>query len=413
MDLKEAAEIAIGLASVKEEEMVELASSTGRVLAADIAAGRDYPGEYRSRWDGFALSSMDVSGASHRAPVLLDIVAGRVAAGDMPEEANAGGKSFRIMTGAVLPGGTDAVIPFEDASVVSDRLAITVPVAEKQGTVTPGAEALAGEILLRRGDVLTPTRMAMAAAIGLGKVPVHKRPRVAILATGNELREAGKNSSDSEGVFCNNLPLLLALSECCGAESLPLGIAPDDPDTIFARLVQTRADLIVTTGGTGSGAMDFIPEVWERLGVQVHFDSLNISPGKGSMLGSTGSRIFLGLPGNPWAAQMMFEEIAAPLLRRMQGARIWNRCSMAARTSASIFKRPGFYRAVRGSLGRTAEKAVFIPIDTGPRLCHLPLLRSASAYVVLDPETTCVREGEEVVVKIPDLSLSGWASLSE
>jgi len=411
MDLREAAEIAAGLPMAPREEDIGIESALGRVLAGDITAGRDFPGEYRSRWDGFAISGAATSGASGERPAVFTIAGAVVAAGSSAVALPDGSSCFRIMTGAVLPKGTDAVIPFEDATLEDNRLVLRSPINRLKGVILPGADARTGDVLLEKGDVLTPARLALAVAVGAGRVRVYRRPRVAILATGDELREMGGDAG-GPGVFCNNIPLLAGLAAIDGGEPVHLGIAPDDPDAILERLKSARADMAVTTGGMGKGSRDFILAVWKRLGVTIHFDSLNISPGKGSALGSAGDCIFLGLPGNPWAAQIVFEEIAAPIIRRFQGARIWRECGITARTAAALQRKEGLYRTFRGSLVMEGESGLFIPMEEPSPRALLPMLRNGLAYTVIGPGREIIPEGGTVEVKIPDFSLSAWAVLN-
>lgn len=409
MDLKEAAKTAISLASPLASEKIELESAMGRVLAADFEAGRDIPGEARSKWDGYAFRSKDLLAGSRRQPTLLEIAPGEITAGEITGSSGGTGKCFRIMTGAVLPAGTDTVIPFENAVVRGNDLVLDEPVSVGRGVIAPGSDAEKGEILLKKSDVLSPTRIALIAAFGKQYVDVYRRPRVAILATGDELRDF---SSDLEGpaVFCNNIPLLSNLVRAGGGKPVILGIAHDDPDIIFSRLEKVEAELVITTGGMGKGSRDFIAEVWRRLGIRTQFDRLNISPGKGTALGTAGGRIFLGLPGNPWAGQVVYEEIAAPMVRGFSGIRTDTDFSFHAMTTADITKEKGSYRAFHGSLLIHGPTPAFTPyrksIQPG-----LSSFRINYAYTLLDTDETFIAEGEPIPVKLPDLPLAAWTLL--
>ncbi|MGO9689647.1 MAG: molybdopterin molybdotransferase MoeA, partial [Syntrophobacteraceae bacterium] len=311
MDLKEAKAIAMGLARELDRELVEIGLALGRVVAEPISASRDIPGNARSRWDGFALTSGDCESAEPKKPVILKIARGETTAGKKPGKASMGW-CFRIMTGGVIPAGTNAVIPFEDAALSDEGLILTGRVAPGSGVIAPGSEARRDEVLLEKGDVLTPTRLALAAATGKEVLHVFRRPRVAILATGDELREMGR-SDEPASIFCNNTHLFANLVRAGGGEPVELGVAPDDPGVILSRLEKAEADLVITTGGMGKGSRDFIPEVWKRLGLTTHFDRLNLVPGKGSALATGNGQIFLGFPGNPRAGRIVYEEIAAPV----------------------------------------------------------------------------------------------------
>ncbi len=409
MDLRDAAKIASGLASRLEVEAVDLDSALGRVLAYPFRAGINIPDEFRSKWDGFALRSSDSAGASPNTPVTLDILPVEVTAGKLAPSPATAGTCFRIMTGAVLPAGADAVVPLEDVSTRGNRLVLNRPLAPEKGVILPGSDAARGELLAEEGDVLTPTRLAVIAAAGADRINVYRKPRVAVLSTGDELRQLG-GESGGPIVFCNNCHLLANLVTIGGGTPVQLGIAPDNPDVIYSRLERVKADLVITTGGLGKGSRDFILETWRRLGVTAQFEGLNVSPGKGSALGAGAGRIFLGLPGNPWASQVVYEEIAAPMLRVFQGVRLAGQFAFDARITAGVKKKQGFYHAFYGMFSHAGEPA-FIPGNTVPACSRLPQLRSGFAYILQGPDTSFVPEGEKVAVKIPDFPLLSWALL--
>ncbi|MGA7644063.1 MAG: molybdopterin-binding protein, partial [Syntrophobacteraceae bacterium] len=249
MDLKEAKKTALDLVKRLDWELVELGSALGRVVAEPISADRDIPGNPRSKWDGFALISVDSQSASPGKPVILDIAQGETVAGKKPEKASSG-RCFRIMTGGVLPAGSDVVIPYEEATPSDKGLVLTGPFRPGSGVIAPGSEARQDELLLEEGDVLTPTRLALAAATGRQALRLTRRPRVAILATGDELAESGR-SDETASTFCNNTHLFANLVRVGGGEPIELGVAPDDPGVICSRLEEAEADLVITTGGMG------------------------------------------------------------------------------------------------------------------------------------------------------------------
>lgn len=412
MELNEAKTIAAGLAGKLAPEEVELGSAEGRVLAESVPAGRDVPGSAHSKWDGFALMSAASKAAGAGGPVVLEIAPGEVTAGKIPERLP-GGKCIRIMCGGLLPAGADAVIPFEDSTVGAEGLVLRSPVRGGAGVVARGSRALADEILLEEGDLLTPSRIALAATAGRSILSVVRRPRVAVLATGNELRRPGE-PGDIASSFCNSMPLFGGLAAACGAEPIDFGIAPDDPAAIQSVLQGTGADLVVTTGGMGGGSMDFIREVWKRLGLTIHIDGLNLVPGHGSAMAAGNGSLFLGLPGNPWAGRIVFEEIGATVIRRFLGLRSPGNFSLKARSLGRIEKKKGFHQAFEGSLVSGADACLgFIPNRTGKGARRtISSLRMGLAYVLLGPDCSEVSEGETVEVKVPDLPLQSWAALN-
>lgn len=410
MDLQAAKKIALDLAKRLDGELIELGSALGRVVAEPISAGQDIPGSPRSKWDGFALSSGDSQSAAPQKPVILEIAPGETTAGKKPAEASSG-RCFRIMTGGVLPAGADVVIPYEEATPGGEGLVLRGALRPGSGVIARGSEARRDEILLKEGDILTPTRLALAAATGRQALCVTRRPRVAILATGDELREAGC-SDEAVCTFCSHNHLFANLIRVGGAEPVDLGAVPDDPGLICSRLEQAEADLVITTGGMGKGSRDYISEVWKRLGLRTHFDRLNLIPGKASALGTGNGRIFLGLPGRPRAARIVYEEFAAPMIRRFLGLRARADFTLDARTLAPIRKKEGFYLAVEGVLEMRGWVCSFAPNQSGPgRRNGISSLRSGMAYALLAPRDTYVPKGKRVQAKVPDFTLLNWAVL--
>jgi molybdenum cofactor synthesis domain-containing protein len=411
MDLKEAKEIALGLAKGLDWEPVELGLALGRVVAEPVYASRDIPGNPRSKWDGFAVMSGDSESANPEDPAILKIARGETVAGKKAGKARRGW-CFRIMTGGVLPAGADAVIPFEDAVLGDKGLVLTRPLLPGSGVIATGSEARRDDLLLERGDVLTPTRLALAAATGRDVLRVIRRPRVAILATGDELREAGRRDEPAS-TFCNNTHLFANLVRAGGGEPVELGVAPDDPGVILSRLEKAEADLVITTGGMGKGSRDFIPEVWKRLGLRTHFDRLNLVPGKGSALATGNGRIFLGLPGNPRAARIVYEEIAAPVIRGFMGLKTRGEFAMDARSLGRMAKKEGFYQAFEGVLEIRGRFCAFTPnLAEGEQRNKISSLRCGLAYALLTPQHTCIAKGMTVQVKVPDFPLITWAILN-
>ncbi len=411
MDLKEAKAIALSLAKELDWEPVKIGLALGRVVAEPISASRDIPGNPRSKWDGFALRGGDCESAGPEKPVILKIAPGETVAGQKPGKAKRLW-CFRIMTGSVLPAGTDAVVPFEDAALSDKGLVLTVRVMPGSGVIAPGSEAHRDELLLEKGDVLTPTRLALAAATGRDVLRVIRRPRVAILATGDELREVGR-SDEPASIFCNNTHLFANLVRTGGGEPVEIGVVPDDPDLILSRLENAEADLVITTGGMGKGSRDFIAEVWKRLGLRTHFDRLNLVPGKASAMATGNGRIFLGLPGNPWAGRIVYEEIAAPVIRGFMGLKARGDFTMDARNLGRMTKKEGFYQAFEGVLEIRGRFCAFTPnrID-GEHRNKISFLRSGLAYALLGPHDTDIIKGKTVQVKVPDFPLIGWAILN-
>ena len=403
MDLIEAKRVTSRLIKPLEREAVPIEKALGRVLAERVVADRDLPGEFRSRFDGFALRSADTLDATPEAPVSLQIIPGHIAAGHVLELGPGPGESVRILTGAPLPSSSDAVAPREEVSAQGETLNLQRPYTRGQGVTFPGDEVNKGELLLSEGEVLTPARLAFLAAMGRDRVAVRRQPRVALLATGDEVRPLG---SFEKGPFtyCNNLHLLAWLTELQGGRPSRLGVVRDEPRIIADRLQGVAADLVITTGGMGKGDRDFNREVWELLGVRALFRGINLNPGKHTAVGLRDGQVFLGVSGNPWAAQIVFEELIVPMLRRWQGLRGLQGPQIAARLQKPLKKEPGFYRVFRGTLDLEATAPCFTPAEPrGPSV--FSRVRDSFAYIILEPHVVKATEGSEVQVRLSDFPL--------
>jgi molybdopterin molybdotransferase len=292
----------------------------GCVLAEDVAARGSLPGFTNSAMVGYAVRAQDVGGASPDAPVLLPVV-NDIAAGNTAPLSLAPGQTMRIMTGAPMPRGADAVVPVEatDGGVV--RVQVTVPSVVGQHVREEGDDIHAGDVVLRRGTLLGPGQIALLAAAGLSRIRVVPRPRVVILSTGDELVEVGASPSFGQIIDSNSVMLSAAVT-AVGATPFRVGGVPDDArvlkDTLEGQLV--RADAIVTTGGVSMGAFDTVKEVLSRVGT-MQFDKVAMRPGMPQgfgVLGEGAVPVFT-LPGNPVSALVSFHVFVAPALRALAG----------------------------------------------------------------------------------------------
>ena len=403
MDLTEARQLASGLMGPLEMERVRIEDALGRVLAKNFAADRNLPGESRSRLDGFALRSADTLGATANTPVLLGIIEERLAAGHVSAVTIDPGEAVRILTGAPLPPSTDAVAPQEEVAVEGENLRLIRAYGCGNGVTLPGDDVKEGEFLLSQGAVLTPVRLALMAAMGCERIDVYRQPRVALLATGDEVRALGATDK-GPFTYCNNMHLLAWLTQLQGGKPSRLGVVRDEPRLIADRLQAVAADLVITTGGMGRGDRDFILEAWQLLGVQVLFRGINLTPGKNTALGVRGGQVFLGVSGNPWAAQMVFAELAAPMLRQGQGLHGVSSPLITARLQQSLKHKPGFYKAIRGILDLETAPPWFRPAEPkGASLFNR--VRDCFAYVILAPHVVEVAAGSELEVRLSEFPL--------
>ncbi|MCJ2064166.1 molybdopterin molybdotransferase MoeA [Methylobacterium sp. J-088] len=299
-----------------EAETVPLAQAAGRTLAADIAATRTQPPFPASAMDGYAVRSADadVAGATLR-------LIGTSAAGHGFSGSLGPGEAVRIFTGAPVPDGADAILIQEDAQADGATVRVVEPVEPKRFIRRAGLDFTAGDTLLTAGLTLDARRLALAAAAGHPELPVRRRPRVAILATGDELVEPGATPAWDQIVASNSLALG-ALAAEAGAEIIDLGIAADDHAALadaFRRAREARADLLITLGGASVGDHDLVQAALAREGLELGFWRVALRPGKPLMHGRLGDMLVIGLPGNPVSSIVCGLLFVVPAIRALQG----------------------------------------------------------------------------------------------
>ncbi len=302
-------------------EMVPLMESPGRVLAEEVIAPEDVPGFNRSTMDGFAVRAAETFGAGEGAPALFE-VAGEVPMGAQPTEDLEPGRAVRIWTGGMLPRGADAVVMLEYSRELDDATVELIrAVAPGENVIQQGDDVQAGSRLLPRGHRLRPQDVGLLAALGRVEVPVHGRPRVAILSTGDEVVPVDVRPGPGQ-VRDVNAYTLASLAARCGAECELLGLVGDDPEAIrqgVARGVEA-ADVILVSGGSSVGRRDFTLKTFLSFdGAELVVHGVSISPGKPTILVRLGRRSLWGLPGHVTSAMIVFDLFVRPLLARLSG----------------------------------------------------------------------------------------------
>lgn len=303
-------------------EVAPLSEAAGQVARGAVAAPLDLPPFDNSAMDGYAVRAADVATARADQPVTLT-VAGRCAAGEWFADMVGAGQAVRVFTGAPLPAGADAVVMQEDTRAAeASRVAVLDPVKPWENVRFRGEDMRAGETVLNGGERLTIGHVSLLAALGLSSVTVSRRPRVGLLATGNELREAGEPLAPGQ-IHESNRAGLAALARGCGALPVVYPLVPDEP-TATARALEralNECDVVVSTGGVSVGETDFVKQAFDSLGGRADFWRVRIKPGKPVTFGVWRGKLFFGLPGNPVSALVGFTVFVALALRALQGAR--------------------------------------------------------------------------------------------
>ena len=295
-------------------EQVSLANALGRVLVHDIASRRTQPPSAVSAMDGYAVRAGDVADA----PVALQII-GQAPAGGAYDGIVGAGECVRIFTGGPVPRGADAIVIQEDTDADGDRVTVKAAVPEGHYIRPAGLDFSAGEICLKAGHILSARDIGLAAAMNVPWLMVHRRPRVAILATGDEVVMPGDPLGPNQIVSSNGLSLG-AFVQARGGTPVQLGIAPDNRDALAAMAAGARgADLLVTTGGVSVGEHDLVHSVLSEAGLELDFWRIAMRPGKPLLFGRIGDTPVLGLPGNPVSSLICAIVFMVPALDRMQG----------------------------------------------------------------------------------------------
>ena len=379
-----------------------LLEALGLPVCEDISAPMDLPAFDNSAMDGYAVCFDDVSTASADHPVHLPVV-GEMAAGQTKLFALSPGTSVRIMTGAPIPQGADAVVPVEwtDGGVAAVR--ISRAPALNQHVRRRAEDIQTGDLLLEDGTVLGPRQLGLLASVGRSQVKSRPRPRVVIMSTGSELREPGTQLGH-DSVYDANSYMLAAAARSAGAIAYRVGIVSDDPqefsDALSDQLV--RADMVVTSGGVSKGTYDVVKEALSELGT-VHFGEVAMQPGKPQGFGVVGedaTPIFT-LPGNPVSSYVSFEVFVVPAIRRMMGRLPYRRPLVRALTSQGFSSVPGKRQFVRAQFEIDNMGAHVSPV--GGHGSHLVGdLSEANALIVVPEDVTSVEPGAQVQVLVLD-----------
>ena len=316
MPVTEALSAVLAGAEPLPEETVALDAAHHRVLARDVAALRTQPPQAMSAMDGYAVRSADASAVAARLKVI-----GEVAAGRPFERAVGKGEAIRIFTGGVVPEGADAVIIQEDTVVEDGGITITEAAIAGRHIRPAGVDFRKGDILLARGTRLTDRDLSLAAGMNYAELPMRRRPKVAILATGDELVMPGSNPGPGQIVYSNGYALR-ALTHQEGAETIDLGIAADTVEATTRGIRHARdsgADILITTGGASVGDHDLVKQSLEAEGVTMAFWRIAMRPGKPMMHGRLGALRVIGLPGNPVSSYVCGFLFLVPLIRALSG----------------------------------------------------------------------------------------------
>ena len=374
-------------------ERVDLLTALGRVVAEDVVAPWDMPFYDNSAMDGFAVRAADCRpGGSLR-------VTGYIPAGGTVTPAIEPGCAVRIMTGAPIPPGCDAVVPVEETEERDDVILFRERVERPRHIRFRGEDVRSGDTVVSAGTIIHPPEISMLASFGKAIVPVHRRARVAILSTGDELIELGEQPASGKIINSNALSLAAAVREI-GAEPVLLGIARDSRESHREKMAEgLKADALITSAGVSAGDRDLVRDCLAELGVSQLFWKVDIKPGGPVAFGMKEGKPVFSLPGNPVSTMITFEELVRPALLRMMGHRRVIKPYVQATLRAEVRKKAGKVHFLRVSI--EAENGKYWAISAGDQNTGiLGTMLRANGIAVLPKDKTVFSPGEEVAVHL-------------
>ncbi|OZI10785.1 molybdopterin molybdenumtransferase [Bacillaceae bacterium SAS-127] len=410
--VEEAVRRVMEFAQQGKKELVSLPSAYGRFLAEDLIADHDVPSFDRSPYDGFAIRAEDSISASAEQPISFEVV-GEIGAGFVFSEQVKERQAVRIMTGAQIPQGCNAVVMLELTRAYEEDgksyMEIKRPYQSGDNISFQGEDMKKGAVLVKKGTYINPGVSALLATFGYYEVPVVKKPVIGVLATGSELLDANEPLQPGK-IRNSNAYMILSQIERAGGEARYFGKFSDDLDTCVAAVKEAieEVDFLITTGGVSVGDYDYLPEIYEQLGAKVLFNKIAMRPGSVTTVAQLNNQLLFGLSGNPSACYVGFELFVRPIIRTFS----WNSSPHLRREQAILggdFKKPNpFTRFVRANLSFNDGQLVASPSGFN-KSSAVSSLAEANAFIVLPGGTRGYEKGMVVdVLLLEDLQGSEW-----
>jgi molybdopterin molybdotransferase len=396
IEFTEARDLVLSAAKTLPTELVSLPLSLGRTLARDIKARENIPPFTKATMDGFAVRAGDTAAPPVELAIVEDLPAGRLARRSLGL-----GEAARIMTGAPLPDGADAVVMVEETAPSARGVVVRSAVRPGDNLGLAGEDLKKGETVLPRGVVIGPAEIGMLAAANAARVPVVRRPRIAVITTGDEIVEPGMKKRRGQ-IRNSNGWALTALAVRAGAEARYLGIARDRSAALAAKLRRARtADVVVLSGGVSVGDHDLVKEELRADGVRPVFWRVRIKPGKPVFFGRRGRQLIFGLPGNPTSALVTFRLFVEPALARMLGRAELATAAIRAVLAAAIDVKPGRTQFLRGAIVESGPVLKVAPYDDQRSGVLRSMVRSR-VLIVVPADVAHLDAGREVEILFLD-----------
>ncbi len=383
------------LNEIQGEEKVPVRSALNRILSQDIHSQINVPAGINSAMDGYALNSSDIPADG---VTQLDVV-GTSWAGIPLERSIKPGECARIMTGAILPDGTDTVIIQESVERDGDVIKMDGEIRPGDNVRQAGEDLAIGDLVLGRGSRITAADLGLLASLGMPEVMVKRRLRVAFFSTGDELRSVGEQL-DPGSVYDSNRYTLFGMLTRLGCDLLDMGVVRDKREDVEKAFVDAaaNADVVITSGGVSVGEADFVKETLEKLG-KVEFWKVAMKPGRPLAFGRVQDAAFFGLPGNPVSVMVTFYQFVQPSLRKLMGEPNTQNLTVKVRSASKLKKRPGRMEYQRGVLQRNEDGELQVHKTGAQGSGILSSMSQANCFIILPIDSATVEPGEWVDVQ--------------
>lgn len=382
-----------------QSEKILLKKASGRILSENKKSQINLPPFDRAVYDGFAVRGKDTFGAEEDNPIELT-KKGEVHAGEKPQVKITENTCAEIATGAVIPEGADSVVMVEDSNEKGEKVEIRRAVSPRENISEKGSEIKKGETIAKKGQKISPQVRGALFAAGVKKVKVIKKPKVAVISTGEEVVKPEKNLETGQ-LYDINGPAVSDAVELCGGDSHYLGIVGDEPSDVKDMVIKglSSHDVVVSSGGSSAGSKDIVPEAINQLGepgVIVH--GLAQKPGKPTLVSLIDDKPVFGLPGYPVSALMVFDQLVAPYIRKLSGVSEPERKTVMAKLSRKVLTAMGRRELVPVSVVESEEGYVAKPLREGSGA--ITSLSNADGYLDVALDKEILEEGDEVTTNL-------------
>ena len=380
ISISEALDIVYQNTPIVDDEWIPIEEAVGRVIAEDLIARFDLPRFDNSAMDGYAVKQSD---AGATVPCTEHIYAG-----DNPQNELLEGSAMKIMTGAPIPEGCNAIVPVEEVEVYEDKIVLPLSIKKDAFIRWAGEDIKSGTVFLEKGEKVTAYTIAMLASQGMSHVKVKRRIRVAVFGTGDELKPHFEKI-EAHQLYNSNTPMFLARAKELGCETQYIRSSKDTIHALQEAIGQAlHADIIITSGGISMGDKDFTKDAFTQLGMALHFEGVEIKPGKPTAFGTIGNTVIINLPGNPLASMVNYEIFVRAAIRKMSGLKAYYHNTIMTPLGETLSLKKGKFTVKLGRFDGKSFRA--IPLQMPGMVSPM---QAADGMIITEPDVEKIEEG--------------------